>query len=372
MEIRDLTQELDTVEVYSPGRLAWNRIGMSTAIHAMRESGGQEFLNLLWKHEFPFIKTQCERVIEKYGIQGETASAANLVQLALIWGFGYDWHVPNVTREHHIEAYGLWCPLVQAAHEMGIQEGSDLMPNWCDMFSTQIGKAVADNIFVCHAYCPTRGDRMCRTAFVELESDPLFDEDHIYQEVVRLKKAVRGKLTPTPVEDAAEPLPPFFDSFLPESIAREAVELLGRCTCHIVLTAAKLMGWDKFLSLVNEKQTYGYKYAAMKQRADFFAQGSELSDAASMLMFNYESMGFFGREVACKSPDRIIITGGRCPMAEAAGDCGPDQATCDASRWCDYYHNNTVKLFNNAFSCLHTRCPLKGDAECRVELYGEK
>ena len=339
---------------------------MATVIHAMQEAGGREFLNLLWKYEFPFIKKQCETVIEKYNLHGKTAATANLIQLALIWGFGYDWHAPNITKEHYIEAYGLWCPLVQAAHEMGIQDGADLMPNWCDMFSTQIGKAVGDNIFVCHAYCPTRGDNMCRTAFVELEDDPVFDEGHIYQEVIRLKRAVRENLTPFPEEYSALPLPPFFDSFEPEVIAKEAVDLLGRCTCHIVLTAAELLGWEKLLDIMNKKQSYGYEYAAMKLRADFNVTGNELTDAASMLMFNYETMGYHDAELIEVNSDRIEISGGRCPMAEASSDFGSDSVTREASRWCDFYHNNTVKLFNKEFSCAHSFCPLKGDKECRV------
>lgn len=371
MAIRDVAEGLSPVEKYSIGKLAWNRIGMATAIHAMQETGGQEFLGTLWKYEFPFIKKQCETVMDKYGLHGETAAVANLVQLSLIWGFGYDWHAPNVTKDHFIEAYGLWCPLVQAAHEMGIDDGADLMPNWCDMFSTQIGKAVADNIFVCHAYCPTRGDNMCRTAFVELEDDPLFDDEHIFQEVVRLKKKVREQLTPVPDEYSAMPLPPFFDSFVPETIAKESVDLLGRCTCHIILAAAALMGWDKFLDVLDEKHTNGYKYAAMKSRADFNVAGNELTDAAAMLMLGYETMGFHDRKIAVLSPDKIEITGGRCPMVEAAGDFGSDMATRDASRWCDYYHNITVKLFGKDCHCVHRLCPLKGDKECRVLLARE-
>jgi hypothetical protein len=392
MEINDLAKEMGAVEKYSIGRLAWNRIGMATVAHSIQESGGQEFLGTLWKYEYPFIKNQCGQVMEKYGIKGESASVANLVQLALIWGFGYDWHVPNITKEHYIEAYGLWCPLVQALDEMGIQDGADAIPNWCDMFSTQIGQAVADNIFVCHAYCPMRGDRMCRTSFVELEDGPHFDEGNIYQEVVRLKKMVRSKLTPIPLEDIVEPLPPFFDSFEPEAVAKDAVMLLGRCTCHSIIAAAELMGWDRFLDILNEKHSRGYKYAAMKLRADLFVSGSGLADAASFLVFINESMGFSGREIVVKSPDRIEIVGGRCPMAEAADDCGAGSAggaggagsaggtgsaggaggaggaAREASRWCDYYQNIPLKLFGEGYSCIHSHCPLRGDKECRAVL----
>lgn len=353
------------------GGQIWMKIALATMINLTEAIGWEKYLNLIDSEQRKSKDKGykgAKNLIKQYNILGDNVMSAVSTMVSHAMGAGFYHHMHTLISEKLIEAFGGWCPMVEAVRDMGFShkpEAQDV-PLFCDGFDDLNTQIVNPNIWMTHSHCPLRGDKYCRFYIQELDGPP--QGDNYYQKVKGIndqkRKEVEEKMPEPDYFQGITP-PRFMEKLTPEYIAADGVLSWGRIAQETITLAANAIGWEKFINLVASEQSWGYEQLALKMRAEHNIQENRLRSAGIAVAYNYLTLGFENHHIIEFTDERVEGIGHECPIVESAKRMEMEDKIEDMSLWCDCFHNHAVHAVNSKFQLTHTHCLGRGDKYCR-------
>lgn len=356
------------------------RINGATVINAVNEIGWEKYLAAMEKKQGPVSTALNAKFVKELGVKTHTCFDIRLLNGYTVLGGGFFEKGGGFVEfsDKYEETVMNWCPQVQANYDMGFTEPFDF-DNWCDVYNLSLARALNPNVQYVHVNCPQRGDK-CHRGIIEYckDKEPILNYDRkegdkgesIYQKITRHKNEKRAALKKLPEWAPSVPFMVLGQNFGSLSnLSIEEIERLGAKlnfkTCiGSVLVAGDTLGWEKFINLIGEKQSWGWTQAADNRRLSYGILGHTLRDAAALVVSAYAGLPFDSHRLTKYTDEQIEGIADWCPIVEQANEMKLDKLE-DLSLWCDFYHNFDVHAANPEFQQVHTHCLGRGDKYCR-------
>lgn len=358
---------VDGTELYRRGVDTWTKIGLATIVVVADEIGWDTYINLLDQFQRSSIKQSALQLKEAAGLKGQSLIDAHLVLCD--WSKGCGFFPLRTLRisKVEIEEYSPSCFQITALNEMGMGENAHNIHRWCDAYDNLIIQAVNPDAYYSHIWCLGKGDQGCRYYGSEITEDQKGSD--FYQTNRGLMESrsseILGASPDVPPIQGYMSIPAWTEDLDDYTLALDGIEVKGRIAHDNMLVSVYSMGWEKFLNLVHEKQSWGFTKSAFEMRADFDVQGASLQDAANLATIGYKMLGFSGHQLVEYTPSSIEGISTQCPIIDSAKHLGMEKVTEEFSLWCDFFHNFQVQVVNPDFKLTHTHCLGAGDPYCR-------
>ena len=355
-------------DIFKRQSFAATKIAMTTLVNTAEKIGWKALINTVHALQGPKVTAKAKKLGEKHGhTGGKVVDAIGIVKQWAI-GCGFTRHFTTMADESYGEGYADWCPQIEALHEMGHGEQAGELHYWCDSYDRFLMRAGNEDAFYTHTHCtgcPEEGDRHCRSTLKTFDREK-WDKEDPYETLKEIRVEQREYLENKEIE------PRKFHTFAPEfvmDLSDLEMQKLGAKTkfgiaLDIIVIAAHKLGWKAFINMIAEKQTYGFRKAAVDRKREFNVVGNSLEDASALAAMGY--IGWFDtHQIVDFKPDRIEGCGQTCPLVETAKDMGLEDNMKDMSLWCDFYHNFNVHAADPNLNLTHTHCLGRGDKQCR-------
>jgi len=143
-----------------------------------------------------------------------------------------------------------------------------------------------------------------------------------------------------------------------------------RLSFPLVLIGAEKLGWEKWISVLNEYQREGTQEAARQYRKELGLEGNDIPSACVVSCAGTTGVGFDWHHLLELTDDYWKEAGDGCPVIESIREMGmgDSQMLEDLSLWCDCYDNFEVHVTNPDIWFTHTHCQGRGDRYCRSRI----
>lgn len=349
------------------------RVAMSNIASVVNQIGWEKYCEGMETFQFPSVQRRAMAMKEKYDLHDDTMMDVKMHTLTWSTGCGFTGGAVQYYDEDRVEGMAYWCPQVAMLEEMGLECGN--LGIWCDSFDGCIMTACKPNLSYTHVYCLADGDKVCRHIVEEVKEpfmkNPEFTrarkpgEPSLYETIMGNKAEKKTRFAPEP--DCYDlpnwrTLPWLTAEYNNEQIEKRGCETKWHIATDALILGGHLLGWQKFINVVNDEHTPGYTRAANQRRLDINLLTKDLRQAANLVFFGMAGLPFEHR-LTKYTPKQILGYAEKCPIAEAAAEMGVDAA--DVSLWCDYYKNIEVHSVNPEYNITHTHCIAAGDPYCR-------
>lgn len=360
-------------ELYGFGVETATRIAMSSIVNVVNKIGWEKYIAGMEKIQFPWVSKRSIALKEEVKLTGDSVFDAKLHTLTWSNGCGFTSGAVYEFDEDHVEEFENWCPQIAALNYMGLQDEVEELGYWCDAYDACIMADVNAAIDYNHAYCIGKGDKFCKQIVTAREdNEPVIKTDRkdgerslysIFKEQKQLKRekysgdAPEFKVSydkPLNQQDASE-----------EELGKHGSETKFHIATEAINMGAAMLGWEDFINLIGEKQSYGLEKAAQDHINEFDILGTGVKEAATSVMMGYAGLPF-EHSLTKYTDNEVVGIAHSCPIAEACKEMGVDGT--DLSLWCDFYKGFEVHAVNPDIDITHTHCIGCGDKYCRFTI----
>jgi hypothetical protein len=150
-------------------------------------------------------------------------------------------------------------------------------------------------------------------------------------------------------------------------VLQEAVEVWHRFSWGGVLRAAEVLGWEKWILAIEERQSEGVTKAAADFRKQLGLTTNDMDAMAVVANAGVIGVGFLGHRTIEHTLEREVGMADWCPMIQGARDMGMQDSPAmqDFMLWCDTYDNYETRATSPDIWFTHTHCMGRGDKYCR-------
>lgn len=360
-------------EMYGYGVETATRVAMSSIVNVVNKIGWEKYIAGMEKIQFPWVSKRSRALKEEVKLTGDSVLDVKLHTLTWSNGCGFSAGAVYEFDENHVEEFENWCPQIAALNYMGLQNEVEELGFWCDAYDACIMADVNAAVDYNHAYCIGKGDKFCKQIVTPREdgeatikTDRREDEKSLYEIFKEQKALKREKYNgdapefkvsydkPLNQQDASE-----------EELGKHGSETKWHIATEAVNMGGALLGWEEFINLVGEKQSYGFEKAAKDRVNEFEILGDGVKEAATSVMLGYAGLPF-EHSLTKYTDEEVVGIAHTCPIAEACKEMGVDGI--DLSLWCDFYKNFETHAVNPNIDITHTHCLACGDKYCRFTI----
>ena len=360
-------------ELYGMGVETATRIAMSSIVNVVNKIGWEKYIAGMEKIQFPWVSKRSQALKESVKLTGNSVLDVKLHTLTWSNGCGFTAGAVYDFDEDHVEEFENWCPQIAALQYMGLQDEVEELGYWCDAYDACIMADVNAAIDYNHAYCIGKGDKFCKQIVTPREdgqavikADRKADEPSLYQ-IFREQKALKREKYPAgaPEFKVSYDKPLNQQDASDEELGKHGSETKFHIATEAIAMGGAMLGWEDFLNLIGEKQSYGLEKAAVERVNEFEILGDGVKEAATSVMMGYAGLPFEHSLTKYKD-DEVQGIAHQCPIAEACREMGVDGS--ELSLWCDFYKGFEVHAVNPDLDITHTHCLACGDDHCRFTI----
>jgi hypothetical protein len=300
-------------------------------------------------------------------------------------GSGFDYEVNRHSREDSVSAEQYRCPLIDHAKAAGYPVGHPALADmslWCDTYDNFESAAVAPSTGMVHSHCLGRGDHQCRWYIETLEEDQRRRPDeHIFDYLARMRDRYRAADPGGPwVIDGLEP--DEIDRITRENVAlseadqdklypsledklTQGVLVSSRIAASSIVIAAKLLGWDRLIEGMAEKEGPILRDEARKKADQLGIYGATASAARWLHEALNLGTGVAPYEIEELTTHRVVASTRRCPLAEAAQESGLGEDAAGLREYHTAVARYECEALGEGVTMTFTHCISRGDAVCR-------
>lgn len=370
-------------------RMRWMRSAFSAVLRCAEDEGigMRKFLEVADSTQRELVgKTAIEFYVDGLGLKGDNIDTFFGVTNLGVIGAGFDYEV-NRTFEFEDEkasAEQYRCPLWDEVEAAGYEIGDEIVKDlslWCDMYDNFESAAVTPSIGMVHSHCLGRGDKCCRWFIEKMPEEQRRKEgEHVYDYLARMRDEFRSRgdgpwviddLTPEEIEqltrdnvkvteDQQDELWPYINDKFDYGI-----DVIGRIGACSTLIAGELMGWDKFIDKMSEKEGKILKKAAKEKMYELGIYGDTAIAAYDLFRAIIMATGMGPYKVEEKSIDKVVASCDHCPIIEAGLESELDEHCKHIMPHCSAECTYEIQALGDNLKQTFTHCLGRGDDKCR-------
>ena len=377
-----------TLQELHDARNRWGAISAS-AILKCAETEGIGIRKLIeiadTTQRYPVALVAKEYYGEQFGLTEDTLETFIQITNMGITGAGFNFEMFVGRTENGVTAEQFRCPLIDYGQQAGYEVGHPAYEEhslWCDTYDNFESAAVAPTQAMVHTHCLGRGDKSCRLYMEAIDEEHRRQEgEHIHDYLKRMRDTWRDRKPDGPwlvdrySKDVQEELARENWAGITESqnqIAptlydkkKRSIEIQGRIGASSLLIAGHLLGWDRMVSSMSEREGPALQKEASARIKSHNIKGNTASDAAELHLRLVKGMGFGEYEVTKKSENYVTGSCTSCPIVTYGKESGLNEEIKNVSKWCSAARTFEAQTINENLTHSYTRCIGKGDKECR-------
>jgi len=354
-------------DILRRGITTLSRIGFGLVVAAADEIGWERMINLIYGKQGKSVTEAAKAMMKQHNVTGNTRRDVRRLGYYGSEGCGFYKHQLIGYSDHRIEIASEWCPMVQAAIDVGLGDKCDELGLWCDAYDRLEAQAVNPGLWYSHHHCLGRGDKYCRLALDFMDGPR--EGESFYQVLKRHRDETREEIKKT------KPEPPALHGFhllkehegwSKEHVLERAVGIMNRIAVNSIMIVVEELGLERFMNgLMAGRLGSGFTEVARKRRKEFGIGGDTLLDAAVIFSIGLAGCGFDTHRFIEFTTDRVEGIGETCPLVQVGKEIGVADKIGKLSLWCDAYANCEAHATNENISCVYTHCLGRGDKYCR-------
>ena len=373
---------------YMEARSRWGAMGLSAILRCAetKNVGMRKFLELADNTQRELVgRVAKEYYATELGLVEDELKTFEAVTAIGITGCGFEYEIDaGITDDKYI-AVQYKCPIVDNAHRAGYENGDSAFRDlglWCDTYDNFESNAVAPSQIMVHSHCLGRNDTNCKlfmqSAPEGLERKP---GEHLYDYTARMRDKWRedypdtasfteGK-SPAELEEGSAELRKLTaieqDKVAPSLVDKKKMgaQIWGRIGAVSTLMAGKLLGWDRFVESMKEKQGPCLTRAAREKADDLGIEGNTVHDAVALHQSLINGQEFGAYDVNAISKNRIEGTCTKCPIVEYGQAANLAEAAESVINWCSAARTYEAQAIDKNIKHTYTHCMGKGHKICR-------
>lgn len=342
-------------------RMRWMRASWSAIIRCAEADGAgiKKFIERADTTQRAIVaKTAVEDYCAGLGLEELDLNTFFGVTNAGVAGSGFNHEVNRIFEDKLVSAEQYRCPLMDEILEAGYEVGDPLLEDvslWCDMYDNFESAACAPSVAMTHSHCLGRGDKQCRWFIEDIPKEQRRQEgEGIYEYLSRQRDFYRAKgdgpwvidgLCPDEIdritrenvkvtEDQQDELWPTLDGKL-----EWGVTVSYRIATASILNAGGLLGWDKFVDMMAEKEGPILTKDALKKAKELGIYG--FTAVAAFDLYRALRLGSQFEEpvVEEKTADKVVASCKSCPICTAGPEVGLADELKNVSCYCEAVAN---------------------------------
>lgn len=335
------------VDTLTEARRRYMRAGYSALFRCVEDPsiGMRRFLEVADSTQRELVgKVAVEYYSRELGMTEDNLATFFGITNVGVVGSGFDYEVNRWDRPTSVSAEQYRCPLIDHATAAGYPIGHrvyDDMSLWCDTYDNFESAAVTPSVAMAHSHCLGRGDHQCRWFIEKIEPERRRkDDEHIFDYLARMRDEYRAttpgdggpwvidgldpaeidRITRENVGVSEADQDKLFPT--PEEKLTQGVLVSARIAGSSIGIAARLMGWDRLIAGMAEKEGAVLTAEARRKANSLGIYGTTAKAAADLHRALNVAMGGGEIRFTEESTERVVGEWESFPLGEALLEAG--------------------------------------------------